>query len=442
MKKKKRINPQKVFCFISLVFIITCCLWYGGRFIYFYLDSKKEVTKEITISEQLKKENHNKETFVKSNKDYYFYKNAENNYLTYSNLLWRIIKINNNNSILLILDKPITNLAFGTEKEYENSNIIKWLNKESSDNHSGILENKLNNITSFLIKNKTCIDIIDNTNNITCKKTSKENYFGLLSLEEYIKTGGKNSFINDEYITYLSNKTKDNEIWILDNSSLDKSEGNDILSIKPTITLSPTVTIKSGNGTKEQPYIIEDNPGIFASYVKLDQDIWRVYDYNEEYIKLSFTDYIKDTKNNVLEHIYSNNTYKHNDTISGSIAYYLNHTFLNSLNYKNIIENSNYYNGYYDENNDYNIKDLFEKTIDTKVSQQIIGDAILTPTLNNYFFATGTYQNSNSVFVLQKDGTAIAKKVTNKANIVPCITIKRNLLTKGKGTKEEPYTTE
>ena len=39
--KKKSIIFQKLFCFASFVFLATCCFWYGGRLVYFYLDSEK-----------------------------------------------------------------------------------------------------------------------------------------------------------------------------------------------------------------------------------------------------------------------------------------------------------------------------------------------------------------------------------------------------------------
>ena len=64
-KKKRKINKQKVFSFISLIFIIICVLWYGGRLIYFYLDSKKTNEKEANIfAKILLKQNNEELTLV------------------------------------------------------------------------------------------------------------------------------------------------------------------------------------------------------------------------------------------------------------------------------------------------------------------------------------------------------------------------------------------
>ncbi|MCI6265772.1 MAG: hypothetical protein MR598_02870 [Erysipelotrichaceae bacterium] len=63
MKKKRKINVQKIFSFASFIFIIVCILWYGGRFIYFYQSSKKAITEEAnTIARTLKTQNHDQET--------------------------------------------------------------------------------------------------------------------------------------------------------------------------------------------------------------------------------------------------------------------------------------------------------------------------------------------------------------------------------------------
>lgn len=445
MKKRRKINPQKIFCFVSFIFILTCCFWYGGRFIYFYKDSKKTEKKEANIiATTLKTSNQKEKTFKKDNEEYYFYQDATNNYLMYSNILWRIIKINEDNSIVLITDTPITSLAYGTnEDNYSDSNIIKWLNTDSKNDNSGILESKLNNTSNYLVKTKVCIDTIDNIEKLTCNKTSDEYYLGLLSIEDYVKTGGKKSFIKNSSISYLSNKNKEKEIWYInEDGSLSSSSGDDILGIRPVVTLSPTLEIKSGTGTEKDPYKIEDKNEYFASYVKLDKDIWRVYDVDEQNVKLVLMDYIKDQNNEKLEYIYSNNTYIHNDTIYGSLAYYLNHTYLNSLSYKDLILNSNYNNGYYGEDSDYNLKELFSNKIDTKVGLPSIGEVTLNHELDNYFTSTGVSKNSSFVYINKNNGELTNKKVTSEANIVPCITIKKDNLTKGTGSINDPYRTE
>ena len=42
----KKLNVQKVFCFLSFLFILSCCIFYGTRFIKLYLENKKVETEE------------------------------------------------------------------------------------------------------------------------------------------------------------------------------------------------------------------------------------------------------------------------------------------------------------------------------------------------------------------------------------------------------------
>ena len=452
MKKRKRnnmkrkINPQKVFCFISFIFILTCCLWYGGRFVYFYLDSHKKTEGSNKTSASgklvtsLKSSN---KSLKKDGSTYYFYQNVSNNYLVYSNMVWRIVKINKDDSIMLVSNDVITSLAYGTdESDYKDDVILKWLNKDSSNKYSGVLESKLNDVSKYLVKTSVCTDNVTDIEKIHCDKVVDDYYLGLLTVEDYVKTGAKKSFINQNSVFYLANQNKDHEIWYLkEDGSLNESGGDDILGIRPTITLSPTTQIVSGTGSEKDPYKIEKDTSYFGSYVKLDKDMWRVYDFDDTTVKLVLVDNIKDDTGS-LTYPYSTTTYRHNDTIKGSLAYYLNHTYLSGLSYKNIILDGYYYNGYYGEDNSFDLKELYEGKIDTKVGVINLGDVIFNYQSNGYFTSTGIEKGSNSVYVLQSDGTVLVKKVNASANVVPCITIKTSNLSKGSGSSDDPYRME
>ena len=64
--------------------------------------------------------------------------------------MWRIIKITNDKNIVLIADDSITNLAYGKNKKYDNSYLMKWLNKDD-DSYTGILENNLLKISLSIV---------------------------------------------------------------------------------------------------------------------------------------------------------------------------------------------------------------------------------------------------------------------------------------------------
>jgi len=443
MKKIKinfNFNKQKLFCFISFIFLSTCCLWYGGRFIYFYLENQKELNKienNTTENSNLTKTIITNSDLKNINNSYYFYNDTSNNYLKYSNIIWRIIKIDNKNTIYLISDNIITTLANTTENYINN-----WLNNSSTTN-TGILEKNLNNTSKYLTNYSVCDDQITNLNNLDCKKINEDNLIGLLSIVDYINTGGEKSFINNQKYTYLNNKNENNQLWYInDEGKLGTAANEDIYGIKPVIRLNSNLKIISGNGTKNNPYTIEDTTSLFGSYVKLDDDTWRIYDVDNENLKLILTDYLTVNNEKVLKS-YSNNNYYHNDTIYSSLAYYLNNDYLNSLSYKNIINSTTWSNYYYSNEINYNYQEVLNNKIETKVSLISIGNILLNDNnLDNFFTNTGTDNVNNMIYTINNNGTLTKRSVTYNNNIVPTISINKNILTKGNGSIDNPYEME
>lgn len=434
--KKRKISYQKVFSFVSAGFIIGCCIFYGTRFITLYLENRKEEIKlEDTLSQVVKENNNLKEI----NGDYYFQNDVDNNYLMYSNILWRIIKVNNDNTVKLISNDVLTYLSYG-ENDYENSYMNMWLNKTDDDN-TGILENLLNTPNNYLTNDSICKDSISDTKHITCDEINDTDLIGTLSVFDYINAGGKDSYLNIDKYFYLSTLDKDNNIWFVnDSGNVSSADGSDIYGIRPTITLKSNSKSIVGDGTIDNPYVIDENY-IFGSYVKLGEDIWRIYDIDGDNIKLSLNDYLKEDGEEIL-YKYSTNGYYHNDTIKGSLAYYLNNTYLNNLSYKNNIINNKWSNGIYGSSNDYNYKDTLNAKVDTKVTSLSVGDVILNGELSNYFLSTGVSKSSSLVYTVKGNGTLYGKSSTSTSKIVPTISIDKNILTKGNGTINSPYEME
>lgn len=443
-KIKKKINYQKFFCFGSFIFILTCIFWYGGRFIYFYQESKKIVTEEAdTLVRIVKKENHEKDTFRKIEKDYYFYGDVTNNYVSYSNLLWRIIKINEDNSVVLITDNIVSTLAYGNnELEYKDSSLVNWLNVNDENSFSGTFDKFLNEKDKYLIKTSTCIDNVDDIEKISCNNIYNNGYSSLLSIQDYIYTGGNKGFINKENYNYLANKNSDNEIWYINNEGkLELSNGEDILGLRTTVTLSPNLEIKKGTGTIDDPYYFEDNISLIGSYVKLGNDVWRIYEEKDGIVKLSLQNVIIDGDSNLKYH-YSKKNFYHNDTVKGSLAYYLNHDYYNELSYKDLIIENNYTNGYYGSDTEYKLDNIYESTINTKITVPSIGDIIFNDELDSYFTNTGISKNSSLIYIQREKGLVTTKSVTIESFVVPCISINKDKLVMGTGNIDDPYRTE
>lgn len=438
-RRKRKLNIQKVFNLVSAMFILACCIFYGTRFIKLYIANNK-VEKVTVLADNIKGNNKDNELFKQINEDFYFTGKSENNYVKYSNILWRIMKINNEKSVTLVADSSLTSLNPGTTTTYEKTYINKWLNKSTEDK-TGILETNLNNPEKYLTYTRTCKDIVTDTKSISCKDKIEDTLITVPSIYDYVNTGGNKGFMNNEEYFYLTNMNKENkEMYIDMTGKTNYSDDTDILGIKPVITLKNTITLKEGDGTKENPYTFEEEQGLLGSYVKLDNDTWRIYSIEDNIVKLSLNDYLK-VDNTEVKYKYSNNGYYHNDTKQGSLAYYLNNTYLNKLSYKDKIKETKFSNGLYNKDN-YDYTKTLKTEVDTKVSVLSIGNIFLNSKNTNYFLSTGITKDSNLVYVMQDDYKIYTKVSTTNLRIIPVISLNKDLLTKGNGSIDSPYEVE
>lgn len=330
--KKKNSFPFTLFCIILIVL---------ATLLVFNLFRIYNKTKNINLlSEYIIKNNEitNKNGLNKENSSYIFKGETDNNYILYNNLLWRIVKINNDSSITLILDDYINMLP---------KNLI-----------NSFFENLTNNLnTDYLTKNKVCIDEM-NDNEITCNKINNNSYISLLSAYDYL-----NSFYEEQ--TFI---TKDKEImWLYNNDnhtngdSISKSNENNFYEIRPVITLKANTTYKTGNGNKDNPYKIDDESFGLGSIVKINNETYVVYDFIDDIKLMSLNTIDKLNKEKVLD--------------------YLNNELYEKLNYNNILNNLNIYTGTYNNKKD----DLYKEKEIKKIGIPNIQDIKINNDITNYY---------------------------------------------------------
>lgn len=330
--KKKNGFLFTLFCIILI--ILTTLLIFNLFRIY-------NKTQNINLlSEYIIKDNEitNKNGLNKENSSYIFKGEINNNYILYNNLLWRIVKINNDSSITLILDDYINMLP---------KNLINVF-----------FENLTNNLnTEYLTKNKICMDEMNDTE-ITCNKTNNDSYISLLSTYDYL-----NSFYEEK--TFI---TKDKEImWLYNNDnhtngdSISKSNENNFYEIRPVITLKANTTYKDGNGNKDNPYKIDDEPFGLGSIIKINNDTYVVYDF------------INDIKLMSLKTIDNLNREK--------VLDYLNNELYEKINYNNLLNNLTIYKGTYNNKK----ADLLKEKETRKIGIPNILDIKINSDITNYY---------------------------------------------------------
>lgn len=216
---------------------------------------------------------------------YYFRGNINNNYVEFANNIWRIVRINGDGTVRLILDDALNELSsYNSQVEeaekYESTDIINKINS--------FYESNLKSNENYIANTKFCKEIEstsigDNktynaytrlvTNNIPSFNCLGETYrsrIGLITADEVAFAGGNFKDNNKDY--YLYNKDIE-DIWWLSNLARtkdgifypfsitkegkisDTTSGVAYKNVRPVINIIKKTIVK-GSGTKEDPYRI------------------------------------------------------------------------------------------------------------------------------------------------------------------------------------------
>lgn len=420
-KKKKSFKRwEKILIFVSILFIIGCFIFYGYRLIKYYKVYNPKIdgeTKELVMNSIVRNS-----TIVYENdglyriSGMYVYKGINvNNYIRYSNMLFRIIKFNPDGSLDLVLDDSINMLKWDNEvKSFIESDIYKYLNNYFY---------KLIDDT-YLTTTSICSDIVSDLNKITCNNKNTESYVRLLNVSEYLNSKAESSYINGGNI-WLSS-IKEDKIWNVSGDNLSLSDADNMYYIKPVITIKNSAILLGGKGTKEEPYYINENNELtVGSYVKLNNDIWTIYDKENDLFKLSLNDTLEDRN-------YSIKSVDFDIEDENSLAYYLNNTYYSSLSYKDIIVENNYYNGNYE-----GYIDTLSSTIKAKVGLLNVSDLKLANFEEYYLLTPSTKDKMYLYSSTVKDCNPNLHK-----KIIPTISISKLNIVSGKGTSIDPYILE
>ena len=212
------------------------------------------------------------------------------NYVLYSGQLWEVIETNDtNNTIKLVSPVSLTSITYGETNEWNSSWVKKWLNE--------YFYSKLER-TDLIKETEFCIDPVDVTPDSYTKMTTCTNKVtekvGLLTYEDYIyaldastiQDGG--SYLDGNEFSWLitPNNTSSNKNWHtyyenpskLSISYNTKGYG---LGVRPVINMKDNVLVKSGKGTRSNPYILSSernlnkntklNLGKVGDYIYLDE---------------------------------------------------------------------------------------------------------------------------------------------------------------------------
>jgi hypothetical protein len=229
--------------------------------------------------------------------------------------------------------------------------------------------------------------------------------------------------------------TSDGEIALNDRESK-------AITLKPVITLNNGIELLSGKGTKEDPYVIEKHDvkllgdAYVNSIVRINDIDYKIIEVLEDKVKLTSVDVLKNEDGTPITMKFggSNSAY----STSNTVGKYLNNTYLNSLDVKDYVVNSEYYIGVLSlANLDYSV--VKNSKVKAKVGMLTIGDMFINETTNTFTLLRGM-EATNIINVINENGGLYADTISSKYSVRPAFYLKYDLeIESGKGTIDDPY---
>ncbi len=209
-----------------------------------------------------------------------------NNYLSIEGKLWRIISIEEDNTIEAVFMTPITYVTWDDRynsaenyksgyNNFENSRLNDVFNdiykgKISYEKNTTVITNTMKNL---LVPVNNCVDKYKETaTNFSSCQNKNDKFVSIISIGEYIRASldskcksPKNKecqnynylVTKEEFWTLTANADSKAEVYmVLGSGAIDSTTANDMENIYPVIRLSNKTMYAAGKGTIEDPFII------------------------------------------------------------------------------------------------------------------------------------------------------------------------------------------
>ena len=448
---RRRLKITPVLVTLNVLVLLLIVAFYGTRMIKYYLkENGKSNDKDNTVllvDTVLKKQSYVDLTkgliFDEEKNEYRYLGEVDDNYLEYSGIVYRIIGIDKDKNIKVISDKSVTMMYSGLEKGYDKSYVNKWLNYDKDVSGSGVYENNIKESVNYLSNTYYCEDIIDDIKNITCDKNTTNYKISLLSLYDYYKAGGKSSFLNNGETFYLGTLNKDNHnYYITSDGEVSINEiSTRTYAVRPVITIISSSVLLSGKGTKDDPYkILEIKPSTLEdttinTYVSFSNQVFKVIDNSTDATKVALNGVIKENDIDVVKSFGGKNNKYSNS--KNTVGYYLNNTYLKTLDSKNIIKSNWYIGALSLDNLDYSNEK--NTKINLSVGMLSLGDMFVGD-INNVLTLSRGIESDQIINVINKEGNFYGDFITSKYNVRPALYLNNELkITGGNGTFDAPY---
>jgi len=448
-KKEKHLIGKKefLFNFFSILIMLGVGLYFGGRSFYYYSMQNLTIKEEEKTLNGLITRNHPVVTdgdgLYRDSEGYYFKGKVNNNYVSFGNRLFRVIRVNEDNTVKVVSDDLVASFMWGEDSSYQNSNLREWLTNTGNP-HAGVYYQTLPNVEKFFEKTAYREDSLKNNKIIEGKKKYQD-YVTTISINDYVLANGKSSYLNNGKIYYLLGLDQDkNNLYVDDDGSIQSGDSLDGYGIRATLTFKKNLTVKTGDGSATNPYVIDQGKDVnyVDSYVRLGSDNYRVYqESNEGVLKMYRYGYATGNGSEIFRN-YSNTTSLFNLADKNNIAYYLNTTYLNSLSYANVLVDNYFLTGEVSTEMGYQYRNVYNNYVVCKVGLLNIFDYVSNNYFNDYFHMNTTSSVGGIQYSTYSNGLLEEVDVTEVKHFVPVVSIQKTSIKSGNGTLDNPYVVE
>lgn len=227
------------------------------------------------------------EGLIKSSDDigvtYYFRGNVLNNYVLFGNKLWRIVRINGDGTVRIILNDASNVSSYYTA---ENSNL-NFIDSNMNAFLENWLQSELEGYIDYIANAKFCSDtahdenynyyaytriVVNKIPTFNCLGTSYSNEIGILTVDEVIMAGADVEKENKSYYLYKDDITNawytmsaakgnstNTNMFMVNSDGVLKTDINGSLyrQVRPVINLIKNIKM-TGLGTIDDPYRLVD----------------------------------------------------------------------------------------------------------------------------------------------------------------------------------------
>lgn len=409
------------------------------------LKNKSTVTRTVKVVSKLK----NAVNISTDKKGYYVGLNP-NNYLTLSGMMYRIIGIDGDN-VKIVAEDDVANVDFG--------GINSWLDY--------YMKHITEASKSYLVKNKYCnMQLTDETLNTTeCVSKTKPTYAYIPSIDEINRSRDENgTFLEPLTLSWTANQKNADDAYAVRNMMAGETPHpnyypdrlNNNYGVRPVLTVKGNSLLKGGNGTKKDPYTFGEtapgkaddavntrHPGEYISYGGL---LWRIVETNEDgTTKVISVKNIKQNGQNIKTTYEIDSDKKiYNPTQKGNIGYFINNrvseyidtTYFVNKNVKVPIYKKDILYGKETSTKEYKVKISAPNTYEMFSTKPSVDEEVKSYWLINSS-ETKYYKGVTSDIGVVVSGTisdfeAFGVRVVGNLH-------KGTMITKGKGTYENPY---